>query len=86
MSLKSELLQIYNADTENDEADLESPSPLKDKTTFLLSWEELQNKIKKLEEENVKIRSEAAARAFDIENEEKKEMQLINDCAKQLGN
>lgn len=83
LSMKNGLLQIYSADFEAEESESESHS-LKDKASILLSWDELQKRVESLEEENIKLQSEAVLRAIDIENEERKELQLIHDCAKQL--
>ncbi|RWS16376.1 Trafficking kinesin-binding protein 1-like protein, partial [Dinothrombium tinctorium] len=86
IAVKNGLLQIYHADLEKSETESESPnrSPLRDKHTLLLNWDLMHQKICSLEAENILLRSEANARKEDIEYEEKKELQLIHDCAKQL--
>lgn len=56
----------------------------RDKTTLLVNWDDLHSKVSNLEEENSLLRTEATTRASDIELEERKELQLIHDCAKQL--
>ncbi|XP_054711268.1 trafficking kinesin-binding protein 1-like [Uloborus diversus] len=80
LSIKNGLLQIYtqDLDTESD-----SGSPVKERG-FSVSWDVLNKKISCLQEENSQLRSEAFSRTADIEVEEKKEMQLISDCARQL--
>ncbi|XP_035226821.1 trafficking kinesin-binding protein 1-like isoform X2 [Stegodyphus dumicola] len=80
LSVKNGLLQIYTQDLDTDS---ETGSPVKEKG-FSVSWEVLNKKISCLQEENSQLRSEAFSRTADIENEEKKEMQLISDCVKQL--
>jgi len=81
--MKNGLLQVYNADVEAEE--FESPNQSSgDKASILTNWEELHKKVGSLEEENLRLRIEATTRANDIELEERKELQLIHDCAKQL--
>lgn len=83
LTMKNGLLQIYD---EAEESEIESPNQylLEDKTSILSNWEELHKRIGSLEEENLRLRIESTARANDIELEERKELQLIHDCAKQL--
>jgi hypothetical protein len=84
--MKNGLLQIYCADIEAEESQFESPNQhlLDDKTSILTNSEELNKRVGYLEEENLRLRTEAIARANDIEIEERKELLLIHDCAKQL--
>lgn len=83
--MKNGLLQIYNEDLELDELEFESEhSSLNDRNALLSSWDELQKRIKSLEEDNLRLKNDALLAAISIENEEKKELQLIQDCAKQL--
>ncbi|XP_067129251.1 trafficking kinesin-binding protein 1-like, partial [Centruroides vittatus] len=79
LSLKNGLLQIYTQDLDT-ESDSGSPSD----RSIAVNWEMLNKKIQNLQEENMQLRNEAVDRTIDIENEEKKEMQLINDCVRQL--
>lgn len=79
LSLKNGLLQIYTQDLDT-ESDSGSPSD----RSIAVNWEMLNKKIQNLQEENMQLRNEAVVRTIDIENEEKKEMQLINDCVRQL--
>lgn len=53
--------------------------------SFIANWETLQKKIQNLEDENVELRTEASHRMDDIEEVEKKELQLISDCVRELG-
>jgi hypothetical protein len=84
--MKNGLLQVYSADIEAEESEFESLTQYlsDDKTSILTNWEELHKKVGYLEEENLRLRTEAVARANDIEIEERKELILIHDCAKQL--
>jgi hypothetical protein len=78
-------LQIYSADIEEQEFESESSErPSEEKSSILTNWEELHKRIGNLEEENLRLKCEAISRANDIEIEEKKELLLIQDCAKQL--
>ncbi|RWS30115.1 Trafficking kinesin-binding protein 1-like protein, partial [Leptotrombidium deliense] len=74
------------ADLEKSETELDTPtvSPRREKSSLLLNWDLMQQRICILESENVALRGEANSRKEDIELEEKKELQLIHDCAKQL--
>ncbi|XP_055946917.1 trafficking kinesin-binding protein 1-like isoform X3 [Argiope bruennichi] len=79
LSVKNGLLQIYTQDLDTDS---ESGSPRE--RGFSVSWDTLNKKISCLQEENNLLRAEAVSRTTDIEEEEKKEMQLISDCVRQL--
>ncbi|XP_071034464.1 trafficking kinesin-binding protein 1 [Parasteatoda tepidariorum] len=81
LTVKNGLLQIYtqDLDTESD-----TSSPVKERG-FSVSWDLLNRKISNLQEENSLLRTEAISRSAELEDEEKKEMQLITDCVKQLG-
>ncbi|KAF8764921.1 Trafficking kinesin-binding protein 1 like protein [Argiope bruennichi] len=80
LSVKNGLLQIYTQDLDTDS---ESGSPSRERG-FSVSWDTLNKKISCLQEENNLLRAEAVSRTTDIEEEEKKEMQLISDCVRQL--
>ncbi len=83
--MKNGLLQIYSADIEEQEFQSEvSEQHSDEKTSILTNWEDLHKRVDNLEEENLRLKCEAVSRANDIELEEKKELQLIKDCAKQL--
>ena len=84
--MKNGLLQVYCADIEAQELESEEQphQSLEDKSIGLSNWDELNKRIGSLEEENLRLKCEATARANDIELEERKELQLIHDCAKQL--
>ncbi|GFR00648.1 trafficking kinesin-binding protein 1 [Trichonephila clavata] len=79
LSVKNGLLQIYTQDLDTDS---ETGSPIE--RGFSVSWDTLNKKISCLQEENTQLRSEAVCRSADIEEEEKKEMQLITDVVRQL--
>ncbi|XP_064489518.1 trafficking kinesin-binding protein 2-like isoform X2 [Ornithodoros turicata] len=78
LSLKASLLQIYSAQEDSPDA----TTPCDEETAF----EVLNRKISILEQENTELKCESQARISSLETEEKKEIQLINDCIKQLSN
>ena len=78
---KNGLIQMYN-ELESDE--LEEISEPQDKTSLLVNWQSLHDKIVRLEDENIKLRRETNVTSKEIEIEEKRELILIRDCAKQL--
>lgn len=78
LALKASLLQVYTA---QEEADAALPSPTDD-DDFPVST--LTRKIHELEEENCKLKAESQSQLSHLEEEEKKEMQLIRDCVRQL--
>ncbi|KAI1293544.1 Trafficking kinesin-binding protein 1 [Halotydeus destructor] len=92
LTLKNGLLQIYSADLESSESQPESPSHSnsasfreRDKLSSLeLRWEDLHDKVCSLEDENDKLRNQVSTKRGDIEYAERKELQLIHDCAKEL--
>ena len=98
LSIKNGLLQLYSDDFDNS-AELEdenstatvnsscydSINERKDKETLILKWELLHEKVLSLEDENRQLRVAASEKTSSLEVEEKKELQLIADCAKQLG-
>lgn len=56
-----------------------------DKTSLLMSLEDTVRKVSQLEAENMFLKSETSLQLVGIENEERREIQLISDCARQLG-
>lgn len=46
--------------------------------------EELEERVNNLEEENNRLKIEKELKANDLEEEERKELQLINECAHRL--
>lgn len=78
LALKASLLQVYTA---QEEADAALPSPT-DEDDVPVST--LTRKIHELEEENCKLKAESQSQLSHLEEEEKKEMQLIRDCVRQL--
>lgn len=98
LSIKNGLLQLYSDDFDNsgeieDENSTatvhsncyDSINERKDKETLILKWELLHEKVLSLEDENRQLRDAASEKNSSLEVEEKKELQLIADCAKQLG-
>ncbi|XP_022241411.1 trafficking kinesin-binding protein 1-like isoform X2 [Limulus polyphemus] len=79
LALKNGLLQIYTQDLDTDS---ESGSPTKERG--MVNWELLTRKVQDLEKENIQLRQDAVMQSVSIEEEEKKEMQLINDFVKEL--
>lgn len=71
---------MYN-EHESDEVD----TPIGgDTTSLIVNWKSLHEKIIRLEQENSSLRREAVCTSKEIEVEEKRELLLIRDCAKQL--
>lgn len=85
LSMKNGLLQVYCAQIEEQETETEPSEQIAgEMISILANWEELHKRIDNLEEENLRLKRQATSIANDIEIEEKKELQLIHDCAKQL--
>uniref|UniRef100_A0A224YWP8 Gaba receptor binding protein n=1 Tax=Rhipicephalus zambeziensis TaxID=60191 RepID=A0A224YWP8_9ACAR len=78
LALKASLLQVYTA---QEEADAALPSPTDDDDVPVST---LTRKIHELEKENSKLKAESQSQLSHLEEEEKKEMQLIRDCVRQL--
>lgn len=78
LALKASLLQVYTA---QEEADAALPLPTDDDDVPVST---LTRKIHELEEENCKLKAESQSQLSHLEEEEKKELQLIRDCVKQL--
>lgn len=75
---------MYN-DFETEElADESSANDGQDKTSLLVSWQSLHDKVVRLEDDNQRLRREATVTTKEIDFEEKKEISLIRDVAKQL--
>ena len=70
------------SDIENEEN--EASNEIKDKTSLIVNWQSLHDKVLRLEDENQRLRRETTVTSKEIELEEKKEILLIRDCAKQL--
>ena len=86
MSVKNGLLQIYCEDLETSEsADEASAGPASSKDhSLLVNWDVLQEKVETLERDNQELREAATERSSELESEEKRELQLIQDVVKQL--
>lgn len=83
LSNKNGLIQMYS-DLENEENDNNNKNDGKDKTSLVVNWHSLHDKVLRLEDENQRLRREATVTIKEIEFEEKREILLIRDCAKQL--
>lgn len=70
------------SELENEEN--EANNEVKDKTSLIVNWQSLHDKVLRLEDENHRLRRETTVTSKEIELEEKKEILLIRDCAKQL--
>lgn len=86
MTVKNGLLQIYTEDLETSEsADDATPGPVSSKDhSLLINWDVLQEKVETLERDNHELREAATERFSELESEEKREQQLIQDVVKQL--
>lgn len=89
ISSKKDLLQIYLKDEEEEEE--EFLSSLNDdslscrslnKSTQLFS--ELEKRVGTLETENQHLKNQRILRTSELEDEEQRELQLIDECARQL--
>lgn len=87
---KEELLRVVSIASEESETDSScSSTPLPHIDSFslsqgLLHLDVVQNKLKELEEENLRLRSEACDLQTETVSYEQKEQQLITECVKQL--
>lgn len=72
---------MKDEDEDEDEVPDSSISSVKE-ASFLL--EELEKRVGSLEDENKKLKTERELTACDIEREERRELQLIDECAKRL--
>lgn len=78
LALKASLLEVYTA---QEEADSALPSPTEGDDVPVST---LTRKIHQLEEENSQLKAESQSQLSHLEEEEKKELQLIRDCVRQL--
>lgn len=83
LSNKNGLIQMYS-ELENEENDNNNKNEGKDKTSLVVNWHSLHDKVLRLEDENQRLRREATVTIKEIDFEEKREILLIRDCAKQL--
>lgn len=95
LNAKIGLLQIYSQDLESDEdhdrqeeedagGGGKSQTAKRNSSSGLPDWQVLKQKVASLERDNRELREEASSRETDLDKEEKKEMQLISDCVKQM--
>ncbi|XP_069504387.1 trafficking kinesin-binding protein 1 isoform X8 [Ambystoma mexicanum] len=89
LSMKDELLQFYTSAAEESEPESICSTPLKrnESSTSVQNYfhfDNLQKKLKDLEDENIVLRSEACHLQTETITYEEKEQQLVNDCVKEL--
>ncbi|KAM8869127.1 trafficking kinesin-binding protein 1 isoform 2-T2 [Spinachia spinachia] len=89
LSMKDELLQFYTSAAEESEGESTTSTPVRPSennvsTPICFPLDSLQKKLKDLEEENKSLRSEASHLETETISYEEKELQLVNDCVKEL--
>ncbi|XP_043920662.1 trafficking kinesin-binding protein 1 isoform X3 [Protopterus annectens] len=89
LSMKDELLQFYTSAAEESEPDSSCSTPLRrnESSTSVPNYfhlDNLEKKLKELEEENHVLRSQACHLQTETITYEEKEQQLVNDCVKEL--
>ncbi|XP_010779122.1 trafficking kinesin-binding protein 1 isoform X2 [Notothenia coriiceps] len=89
LGMKDELLQFYTSAAEESEGESTTSTPLRPSennvsTPIVFPMDSLQKKLKDLEEENKSLRSEAIHLETETISYEEKELQLVNDCVKEL--
>ncbi|NXI42616.1 TRAK2 protein, partial [Galbula dea] len=89
LSKKDDLLRIVSFASEESETDSSCSTPLRFNESFnvshdLLQLDVLQDKLRKLEEENFALRSKACHLKTATITYEEKEQQLVSDCVREL--
>ncbi|XP_029306822.1 LOW QUALITY PROTEIN: trafficking kinesin-binding protein 1 [Cottoperca gobio] len=89
LSMKDELLQFYTSAAEESEGESTTSTPVRPSennvsTPLFFPLDSLQKKLKDLEDENKSLRSEASHLETETISYEEKELQLVNDCVKEL--
>ncbi|XP_041087430.1 trafficking kinesin-binding protein 1-like isoform X4 [Polyodon spathula] len=89
VQMRDDLLHLYTSSAEESEACSTTTMPLRpnESTASLQScfhFDFLQQKLKGLEEENVKLRTEATDLEAETTNFEEQEQQLVIDCVQEL--
>ncbi|XP_056299571.1 trafficking kinesin-binding protein 1 isoform X2 [Pseudoliparis swirei] len=89
LSMKDELLQFYTSAAEESEGESTTSTPVRPSennvsTPISFPLDSLQKKLKDLEDENKSLRSEASHLETETISYEEKELQLVNDCVKEL--
>ncbi|XP_034729622.1 trafficking kinesin-binding protein 1 isoform X5 [Etheostoma cragini] len=89
LSMKDELLQFYTSAAEESEGESTTSTPVRPSennvsTPIFFPLDSLQKKLKDLEEENKSLRCEASHLETETISYEEKELQLVNDCVKEL--
>ncbi|XP_032374073.1 trafficking kinesin-binding protein 1 isoform X6 [Etheostoma spectabile] len=89
LSMKDELLQFYTSAAEESEGESTTSTPVRPSennvsTPMFFPLDSLQKKLKDLEEENKSLRCEASHLETETISYEEKELQLVNDCVKEL--
>ncbi|XP_031729636.1 trafficking kinesin-binding protein 1 isoform X5 [Anarrhichthys ocellatus] len=89
LSMKDELLQFYTSAAEESEGESTTSTPVRPSennvsTPISFPLDSLQKKLKDLEDENKSLRTEASHLETETISYEEKELQLVNDCVKEL--
>ncbi|XP_075937488.1 trafficking kinesin-binding protein 1 isoform X1 [Anarhichas minor] len=89
LSMKDELLQFYTSAAEESEGESPTSTPVRPSennvsTPISFPLDSLQKKLKDLEDENKSLRTEASHLETETISYEEKELQLVNDCVKEL--
>ncbi|XP_023930896.1 trafficking kinesin-binding protein 1 [Lingula anatina] len=85
ISMKDDLLRIY---TQDGDTDSNGCSPTKDRqglSAHLHNFDTLQKKLRSVEEENFRLRTEAVHLETETINYEEKEQQLVKDLLREMG-
>nr|XP_033800469.1 trafficking kinesin-binding protein 2 isoform X2 [Geotrypetes seraphini] len=89
LAKKDELLRVVSIASEESETDSSCSTPLRSNESFnlsqgLLQLENLQGKLRELEEENLELRSQACHIKTETITYEEKEQQLVIDCVNEI--
>ncbi|OCT63817.1 trafficking kinesin-binding protein 2 isoform X2 [Xenopus laevis] len=89
LSKKEDLLRVVSIASEESETDSSCSTPLRSNDSFtishsLMQLENLNGKLRELEEENFSLRSKASHLKTETITYEEKEQQLVIDCVKEI--
>ncbi|MEE6490096.1 hypothetical protein FKM82_015782 [Ascaphus truei] len=89
LSKKDDLLRVVSIASEESETDSSCSTPLRSNDSFslshgLLQLDNLNGKLRELEEENLALRSRASHLTTETITYEEKEQQLVIDCVKEI--
>ncbi|XP_066554982.1 trafficking kinesin-binding protein 1 isoform X2 [Amia ocellicauda] len=89
LTMRDDLLQLYTSSAEDSEPNSTCSTPMRRNEssislTHYLHYDFLQQKLKGLEDENLKLRSEATNLTTETTNYEEQEQQLMMDCVQEL--